>query len=91
MQFLTDNWPLILAGLALVLFVVGLVLALRTQSGRDALAAAAVKLAVFALALAERWLGGMIEPAALGDSIRDYRRPIILAHAELTGWLDRRS
>lgn len=91
MQFLTDNLLLILAVLALVLFVIGLVLALRTQSGRDTLAAAAVKLAVFALALAERWLGQHAEPADIGDSIRDYKAPVTSARAELAAWLGRRS
>ena len=90
MQFLTDNWLLILAGLALALFVVGLVLALKTQGGRDTLAAAAVKLAVFALGLAERWLGKMIEPATIGDSVQDYQQPVTTALAELQGWLGRR-
>ena len=91
MEWVTDNLPLILGGIALALFVIGLALALRTQSGRDTLAAAAVKLAVFALALAERWLGSMVEPAGIGDSIRDYRQPVTSAKDELTGWLGRRS
>ena len=90
MDWITDNWLLILAGLALVLFIVGFVLALRTQGGRDTLAASAVKLAVFALGLAERWLGKMLEPEAIGDSIRDYKQPVTSARAELKGWLGRR-
>lgn len=91
MDWITNN-PLLVAGivLALVLFVVGLVLALRTQGGRDTLAAAAVKLAVFALALAERWLGGMLEPPAMGSSVDDYQEPVTQARAELTAWLNRR-
>ena len=91
MDFVADN-PVLAAGivLALVLFVVGLVLALRTQGGRDTLAAAAVKLAVFALGLAERWLGKMLEPAAIGDSVQDYQAPVTTARAELTAWLGRR-
>jgi hypothetical protein len=92
MQWITDN-PVLFAGivLALVLFIVGLVLALRTQGGRDALAAAAVKLAVFALGLAERWLGKMIEPASVGDSVQDYQQPVTSARADLQVWLNRRS
>ena len=91
MQWITDHLPLILAGIALALFIVGLVLALRTQAGRDKLAAAAVKLAVFALGLAERWLGKMIEPETIGDSIRDYKQPVTSAREELAAWLGRRS
>ena len=91
MQFVTDNWLLILAGLALVLFIVGLALALRTQGGRDTLAASAVKLAVFALGLAERWLGKMLEPPAIGRSVQDYQQPVTTARADLQGWLNKRS
>ena len=90
MQFVTDNWLLILAGLALAVFAVGLVLALRTQGGRDTLAASAVKLAVFALGLAEKWLGKMLEPASIGDSVADYQQPVTSARADLQGWLKRR-
>jgi hypothetical protein len=90
MQFLADNWLLILAGLALVLFIVGFVLALRTQGGRDTLAASAVKLAVFALGLAEKWLGKMLEPPAIGRSVADYQQPVTSARADLQGWLKRR-
>jgi hypothetical protein len=90
-EWITDN-PLLVAGgvLALVLFVAGLVLALKTQGGRDTLAAAAVKLAVFALGLAERWLGEMMEPPALGSSVDDYQEPVTQARAGLQTWLNRR-
>ena len=90
MDWITDNWLLILAGIALALFIVGLVLALRTQGGRDTLAAAAVRLAVFALGLAERWLGKMAEPAAIGDSVADYQAPVLRARVDLKDWLKRR-
>jgi hypothetical protein len=91
MDWITDNWLLILAGLALVLFIVGLVLALRTQGGRDTLAASAVKLAVFALGLAEKWLGKMLEPASIGGSVQDYHEPVTTARDDLQGWLNKRS
>ena len=91
MDWITDNWLLILAGLALVLFIVGFVLALRTQGGRDTLAASAVKLAVFALGLAERWLGKMLEPPAIGRSVADDQAPVMRARVDLKGWLNKRS
>ena len=89
-DFVTNNLPLVIGLLVFVVFTIGFVLALRTQAGRDALAAAAVRLAVFVLGLAEKWLGGMIKPANSGDSVRDYQQPVTTARAELQSWLGRR-
>lgn len=83
MQVVTDNLPLILGGMALILFVIGLVLALRTPGGRNALATAAVRLAVAFLALAERWLGGVIMPPEQRNAVKGSPRE------DLTLWLDR--
>ena len=82
MELVTENLPLILGAGALALLVIGLALALRTESGRDALAAAAVRLAVTALGFAERWLGRQVEPAGLGS--------VQYARGELRHWLDAR-
>lgn len=83
MQFVSENLPLVL-GVALgVLFVTGLVLALRTEGGRDRLAAAAVRLAVAALGFAEKWLGQQVQPAGLGS--------VEYARGELQFWLKQRT
>lgn len=84
MTFVNENLPLILGLVLGGLFVVGLVLGLRTTGGRDALAAAAVRLAVTALALAERWLGDQVMPAGGSGSIQ-------YARGELRHWLAARS
>lgn len=80
-EFVAEYWPLILAVVAL--FVLGLVLGLRTEGGRDRLAAAAVQLAVAALALAERWLNSQVEATGVGS--------IQYAQGELRLWLAERS
>lgn len=82
MELVSENLPLILGAGALALFVIGLVLGLRTPGGRNALAAAAVRLAVTALGFAERWLGSQVEPAGLGS--------VQYARGELRHWLDGR-
>jgi len=87
MQTITDNLPLILGGIAFVLFTIGLVLALRTESGRNTLARASVKLAVFALALAERWLGGYIMPAPPANTMTIGRE--LSPREQLQSWLGR--
>lgn len=80
-DYVTENLPLIIGVLVFVIFTAGLVLALRTASGRDALAGAAVRLALAMLALAERWLGQQMEPAAAGlGSVQNARN-------ELRFWL----
>lgn len=47
---------ILLGGLTLALFLVGLYFAVQTDKGREGLAGAAVRVALAALALAERWL-----------------------------------
>jgi hypothetical protein len=85
MELVTENLPLILGAGALALFVIGLVLGLRTEGGRESLARAAVRLAVAALGFAERWLGRQVEPAAAGlGSVQSARN-------ELRFWLALRS
>lgn len=89
MELVTENLPLILGAGALVLFVIGLALALRTPGGRDALAAAAVRLAVTALGLAERWLGRQVEPVTLENGRTVYGpTPVSQARTDLRHWLD---
>jgi len=83
MELVTENLPLILGAGALALFVIGLVLGLRTEGGRESLARAAVRLAVAALGFAERWLGRQVEPAGLGS--------VQFARGELVFWLARSS
>ena len=90
MEWLMENLALVVGVVVFVIFTIGLVLAMRTQAGRDKLAGASVRLAVACLALAERWLGGMLEPEGIGDSITLYRQPVAQARAELSAWLGRR-
>jgi len=92
MDFVTDNLPIILGGIVFVLFTVGLVLALRTESGRNTLARASVKLAVFALGLAERWLDKQVQSdklASIAATGQASQHPIVNAQVELLGWLGR--
>lgn len=92
MDVVSENLPLIL-GVALGgLFVLGLALALRTESGRASLARAAVRLAVAALGFAEGWLGAHIPGPGDGvtkimDEPRDH--DVLLARVSLTAWLAR--
>jgi hypothetical protein len=65
-EFVTENLPLILGLIIFGLFVIGMALALRTEGGRERLAAAAVRLAVAALGVAEGWMQRQMEPAAAG-------------------------
>jgi len=60
MEMVREWLPLALGIGAAAIFVTGLVLALRTEGGRLALAEGAVRFALGALALAERWLGRMV-------------------------------
>lgn len=94
MEFVMANLPLIVGIVVFVVFTVGLVLALSTASGRDALAGAAVRLAVAMLALAERWLGQQMEPvtvrSATGERVVYRQTPVTLARVELIAWLNRR-
>ena len=73
-----------------VLFTVGFAIALSTQAGREALGRAAVKLAVAALGMAEKWLGRQIvsDPLAAMDARQvPAQHPIIQAQASLRSWL----
>lgn len=92
MDVMQEYLPLALGIGALALFVVGLALALRTTGGRDALAAAAVRLAVAFLGLAERWLGDQLEPHPLADGVTLHQQSeVTLARVRLTAWMQRRS
>jgi hypothetical protein len=88
MSVVQENLPLIL-GIALgALFVLGLVLGLRTENGRAGLAAAAVRLAVAALGFAERWLGRQVEPVTLENGRTVYGpTPVSQARTDLRRWL----
>lgn len=93
-ETVTANLPLIVGIVVFVVFTIGLVLALRTEGGRESLAAGAVRLALAMLALAERWLGHQMEPVTLqgatGPRTVYKQTPITLARVELTAWLARR-
>jgi hypothetical protein len=92
MEWIMDNIGVVLVIVIGGLFVIGLVLGLRSEDGRRRLAEAAVRFAVTALALAERWLGTQItvpvdEPVVIMDAPRDSE--ILLARVRLTAWLKR--
>lgn len=90
MQFLTDNTGIIIAAAVAVVFVIGLVLALRTERGRVALGNAAVRLAVAALGMAERWLGHLIYVAPDGEiAARGKGGAISTARDILVNYLDK--
>lgn len=86
MDFLVDNAGVLAALVVFVVFALGLFFALRTEGGRETLGAAAVRLAVAALELAERWLGGRLEPVAAPPTDE-----IAVARAGLRAWLARRN
>lgn len=89
-EVVSENLGLIVGGLVFVLFAVGLVLALRTEGGRNTLAGGAVRVALAALALAERWIGSqiVIKPAAADATAQEHE--IQAARRWLHAWLDRR-
>ena len=89
MQIVTDNLGLIAGIVAFVLFVIGLVLALRTEGGRNTLAGAAVRVALAALAMAERWIGKQEPPATAGE-MDAQEHEIEAARRWLHTWLERR-
>ena len=92
-DFLAANTAVVIGLVVFVVFTIGLVLALRTEAGRDALGGAAVRLAVAALAFAEKWLGRQIvgeQPAAIDARQVPPQHPIVQAQAELQSWLDGR-
>lgn len=81
-DLITNNLTFFIGLFVFVVFVIGFVLALSTQAGRDALGKAAVKLAIAALGFAEKWLGLKIEP--MPDSRIASNVPI---RDSLTQWL----
>lgn len=83
-EIVTENLPLILGLIIFGLFVIGMALALRTEGGRERLAAAAVRLAVAALGFAERWLGGQVVAQGGSGSLQ-------YARGELRHWLAARA
>lgn len=89
-EFVSQNLGLILGILAFVVFVVGLVFALRTEQGRNTLAGAAVRVALAALALAERWIGQQLEPDTATGALDAQEHEIVAARRWLHAWLDRR-
>ena len=91
-EFVSNNLGLVLGVLAFVVFVVGLVFALRTEQGRNTLAGAAVRVALAALALAERWLGRqeIAFDAVSTGALDAQEHEIEAAQRWLHSWLDRR-
>lgn len=91
-EFVSNNLGLVLGVLAFVVFVVGLVFALRTEQGRNTLAGAAVRVALAALAMAERWIGRqeIAFDAVSTDSTAGQEHEIEAAQRWLHTWLDRR-
>ena len=89
-EFVSNNLGLILGVLAFIVFVVGLVFALRTEQGRNTLAGAAVRVALAALAMAERWIGTQLEPPAAMGALDAQEHEIVAARRWLHAWLDRR-
>jgi hypothetical protein len=91
-DFIAANTAIFIGLLVFVVFTIGLVLALRTESGRAALARASVRLAVFALAMAEKWIGKQINGDKLahmadnGGAVPP-QHPIISAQVDLLCWL----
>ena len=91
-EWLQANLSVVVFAVVFVLFTLGLVLAMRTAGGRDALAGGAVRLALAFLALAERWIGDQLEPQALAGGVTEYQQSrVTLARVQLTAWLLARS
>jgi hypothetical protein len=92
MELVREYLPLVIGvGLGL-LFLVGLTLALRTETGREKLGEAAVRFAEAALVLAERWLTGYLEQErmAVGAAV-DTPSDIRQARVMLGRWRLRRA
>ena len=90
MNWITENIGLVLVVVSGGLFVLGLVLGLKSEDGRRRLAEAAVRFAVTALALAERWLGAKFDPVTLEDGRTVYKdNQVTLARVQLKAWLKR--
>lgn len=90
MDVVTEWTPVVVGVLVFVVATIGMALALRSESGRDALAAGAVKLALAMLGLAERWLGGQLEPAGTLARGVQGEGELQAARRALRGWLARR-
>lgn len=89
-EFVSENLALILGILAFAVFVVGLVFALRTEQGRNSLAGAAVRVALAALALAERWIGRQEIAFDAVNTSDGTEHELEAAQRWLHTWLDRR-
>lgn len=92
-EWLQANLGVVVFAVMAALFVLGLVLGLRTEDGRGALAAGAVRVALAFLALAERWLGRQeLEPVTLREGVTEYQsNRVTLARVQLKAWLLARS
>jgi hypothetical protein len=91
-DIITSNLAFFVGLAAFIIATTGLVLALRTDAGRDALGTAAVRLAVAVLAFAERWLGGEVRNKRLAALEGDPQalHPVVTAQTDLQSWLARR-
>ena len=92
-QWVVENIGLVAGVIVFILVMVGLVIALQTEGGRNSLAAAAVKVAMAALALAEAWLRGEIESQkteAWAHGLAVQENEIELAQKALRLWLESR-
>ena len=74
----------------LIVFAVGLVFALRTEQGRNSLAGAAVRVALAALALAERWIGQQEIAFDAVNTSDGTEHELEAAQRWLHTWLERR-
>lgn len=79
-DMITNNLAFFIGLAVFVIFTIGFVLALSTETGRASLGRAAVRLAVAVLGFAERWLGKEIVPAT--------HHPVTQAQVNLQSWLD---
>lgn len=86
-DIITNNLGFFIGMFLAGVFVAGFAIALSTASGRDALARAAVRFAVAALAMAERWLGREIDKAHVQARAVPPVHPVAQARADLQSWL----
>ena len=85
-DIITNNLAFFVGMFIAGVFVAGFAIALSTASGRDALARAAVRFAVAALAMAERWLGREIDAHVEARAVPPVH-PVAQARADLQSWL----
>jgi hypothetical protein len=93
-DLITNNLAFFVGLFVFVVFVVGFVIAMSTQAGRDALGRAAVRFAVTALGFAEKWLGREITGenlAAIDARQALAQHPIVAAQVELQSWLQQQT